>query len=239
MRRARIGLTVLISLMVAICVADEQPFAPLESVVAINVLLELDDGIADAAVRANQRVRPANVQSFTFDATHRPHISLLHTYVDRNDLAAIYAAVDQVAREFPLTSLNLAATGYDVSPWQHGALINITVEKSGELDRLQQALVRTLAPYFVTRGGEHAFARTESSSGIDDMTIDYVATFVTKHVGHTFKPHITVGLSDRTDTKRWESERFVRLVFQPAHIAVYQLGNYGTARRPLYVVAKP
>jgi hypothetical protein len=204
------------------------------NVVAINVLIEPDSRVAEAARRANQRVHTGNLQGFTFDSTHVPHISLLHRYVRQSDLPRIYAAVDRVIADLRPQTLALTATGYDTSPWEGGSLVNITVKKVGELNRMQEALVSALMPYTVATADEHAFARTADSKHIDMMTIDYVATFVPEQVGASFKPHITVGLGDRDAAKRLQAEPFAPISFRPAAIAVYQLGNLGTARRKLH-----
>jgi hypothetical protein len=209
----------------------------MDEVVAINVLIELGDDVAAIAQRANQRLQSSNPGSFEFDATHVPHVSLLHRYVNKRELPAVYAAVDKVIADLQPKALRLSATGYEASAWQGGTLVNLTIQKGAELDRLQETLVKALAPYSVERSDERAFARTFDSMHVDPMTIEYVATFVPKQVGEGFKPHITVGLSDATSAERLQSQPFTPITFHPASIAIYQLGDIGTARRKLHETA--
>jgi hypothetical protein len=49
----------------------------------------------------------------------------------------------------------------------------------------------------------------------------------------THQPHITVGFATLEDLKRVEAEPFDAFPVRPAGLAVYHLGNYGTARTKL------
>ena len=61
------------------------------------------------------------------------------------------------------------------------------------------------------------------------MTIEYVRTFVPKRTGDGFEPHITVGISDAPP-----ADSFDPTAFKVDALAVYQLGNIGTARKELW-----
>jgi hypothetical protein len=234
--QARLAVAILLTTMNVY--GAEDTFEPLGEVVAINVLLELDGKILDVAQRDNQRLRATNRESFAFDATHVPHISLLHRFVRQRDLPAVYAAAERAVAEKHVTALTLTATGLEITPWEDAMIVSITVQKTPELDRVQDALVRALAPFSVEQADEYAFARTMTSMHVDSTTLDYVATFVPQRVGKDFKPHITVGLTDSQTAQRMQSEAFAQISFHPSGVAIYQLGNLGTARRRLHQLAK-
>jgi 2'-5' RNA ligase len=207
---------------------------PMSDTIAINVLIEPDANVDQIAQNANTRLRKAVPAGFVFDASHVPHLSVLHRYVKSSDLPAIYSAIDRVTAGLHPEKDPLTVTGYEASTWEEKTIVSLTVQRSPELERLQTAVVDALAPYSVERGDERAFVRTEESMQIDQSTIDYVASFVPTKVGANYSPHITLGFGDQATAKQMQSEPFTPVDFRPAGIAVYQLGNTGTARKKLH-----
>ena len=63
--------------------------------------------------------------------------------------------------------------------------------------------------------------------------MDYVRTFVPKATGPRFKPHVTIGLAPVVYLEKLLAERFEPFTFSPVGVSVYQLGNFGTARKKL------
>jgi hypothetical protein len=68
---------------------------------------------------------------------------------------------------------------------------------------------------------------------INQPTIDYVAAFVPEATGKKFNPHVTIGIAPRDYLKEMLAEPFDVFMFSPASASVYQLGNFGTARKEL------
>jgi 2'-5' RNA ligase len=193
------------------------------------VLLLPDQAIGNRARQINDHLRQGYPQSFALNASHVPHISILHRYVSEESLPKVYAAVGQVAATHPLAGLTLTASGLEYSQWQGHQITSITVQKTPQLSALQNELVAALRPYEVKSGGADAFVTTASEPNIGEQTIEYVRTFAEKRTGDNFKPHITLGLSDARP-----ADELQPMQFKVDALAVYQLGNVGTARKELW-----
>ena len=59
----------------------------------------------------------------------------------------------------------------------------------------------------------------------------YVGRYVPDHNGENFVAHMTAGLAPLGFLEEFDQQPFDSFDFHPAGIAVYQLGNNGTARR--------
>ena len=60
-----------------------------------------------------------------------------------------------------------------------------------------------------------------------------VETYQPDQVGANYTAHLTVGLATVADLKAMQAEPFDEFDVQPVGLAVYQLGNNGTARTQL------
>ena len=109
----------------------------------------------------------------------------------------------------------------------------IVVELTPELIKLQQDLIDAVAPYTVETGTAAAFATTPDEPDVNEATMHYVHVFVPDHSGENFLPHVTVGLAPIDYLNAMLAETFDAFTFSPASASVYQLGNYGTARKQL------
>jgi len=98
---------------------------------------------------------------------------------------------------------------------------------------LQRKLIAAVAPFETKIGTAAAFATTPEEPDINQPTIDYVATFVPKATGKHFNPHVTVGIASQDFLKKMLAEPFNAFTFSPAGASIYQLGNFGTARKML------
>jgi len=198
-------------------------------IVAINVLLVPEQSMSARAKQINEQLRQTYPRGFALDADHVPHISILHRYVPEQSLPAVFAAVEQANRRHALVGQALTASGLEYSPWQGHQITSIKVQKTPDLAALQDDLVSGLRQYSVASGAADAFVTTAGDSTIDPQTIEYVQTFVPKQTGESYKPHITVGMSDARPTVE-----LAPVQFKVAALAVYQLGNVGTARKELW-----
>jgi hypothetical protein len=198
-------------------------------IVAINVLLLPDQQMSVRAQDINAQLRQNYPQGFALNASHVPHISILHRYVKSENLSKVFAAVEQIAAKHPLVGQTLTARGLENSPWQGHQITSIKIDKTPELTALQGDLVAALQPYSVDSGGADAFVTTPAEPHVGDETIEYVRTFVPKRTGEGFSPHITVGISDSPPAGDSKPVQFA-----VAALAVYQLGNVGTARKELW-----
>ena len=68
---------------------------------------------------------------------------------------------------------------------------------------------------------------------ISPTTIDWVEGFVPAQIGAGDAPHITIGFAILADLKAIEAAAFDAFDVHPASVAVFHLGNNGTARQLL------
>lgn len=213
---------------------DSPPNTAGDRLFAIDVLLEPDATMVEKAKAANARLRENDPQGYALDASHAPHISLLHAYVRQKDLPEVTAAVDKVlASEQPL-KWNLKTTGYEHGVWDGKAITLMMVERSPELMRLEQAIVDAVKPFIAQGGTADAFVTSPDSKEINKQTIDWVTNFVPNASGDKFKPHVTVGVANEDFVKKLKAKPFEPFTFKVHDVAIYQLGNFGTARKKLW-----
>jgi hypothetical protein len=202
-------------------------------VTAIDIALEPDATMIQHAEAANARLLKVFPKGFSLDATHRPHISMLQRYVRTADLDKVYAAAGKVLADEKVTSWKLKAFKYYYIPWKDIGLGGIVVEPTDDLLRLQQELIDAVAPFTEKTGTAAAFVTTAEDPEINQPTIDYVAAFVPEATGKKFNPHVTIGVAPQDYLKELLAELFDVFTFSPASASVYQLGNFGTARKEL------
>ena len=202
-------------------------------VTAIDILLDPDATMVKHAEAANRRLLEVFPKGFVIDKTHHPHISCLQRYVRTADLDKVYEAVGKVLAEEKPTTWKLKAFKYDYVVWDKLALTVILVEPTDDLIRYQQKLIDAVAPFTVKTGTAAAFVTTKEDPAINQPTIDYVATYVPDGSGKKFIPHVTVGVAPPDYVKKMVDEKFEAFAFSPVAVAIYQLGNFGTARKEL------
>jgi len=211
----------------------ETSSAKQNSTTAIDIALEPDATMIQHAEAANARLLKAYPKGFALGSTHHPHISILQRYVRTADLAKIYAAVGKVLTKEKAADWKLKAFKYYYIPWKDIGLAGIVVEPTDDLLKLQQKLIDAVAPFTVKTATAAAFVTTPKHPDINQPTIDYVAAFVPKATGKNFNPHVTIGIASQDYLKAMLAEPFDVFTFSPAGASVYQLGNFGTARKKL------
>jgi hypothetical protein len=202
-------------------------------VTAIDIALEPDATMIQHAEAANARLLGVFPKGFRLDATHHPHISVLQRYVRTADLDKIYAAAGKVLADEKVTGWQLKAFKYYYIPWKDIGLGGIVIEPTDDLLRLQQELIDAVAPFTEKTGTAAAYVTTPEDPEINQPTIDYVASFVPDETGKKFNPHVTIGVAGQDYFKTMLAEPFDAFTFSPAAASVYQLGNFGTARKKL------
>jgi hypothetical protein len=202
-------------------------------VTAIDIALEPDATMIQHAQAANARLLKVFPKGFSLDATHRPHISMLQRYARTADFDKVYAAAGKVLADEKVTSWKLTAFKYYYLPWKDIGLGGIVVEPTDDLLRLQQELIDAVAPFTEKTATAAAFVTTPEDPEINQPTIDYVAAFVPEATGKKFNPHVTIGVAPQDYLKGMLAEPFDVFTFSPASASVYQLGNFGTARKEL------
>jgi hypothetical protein len=203
------------------------------NVVAIGIVLVPDATMTARAQAANERLRQNYPDGFALDETHRPHIACLQRYVATNNLENVYAAVSEVLKGEKPTAWKLNAYKYNYIPWTDLGLAGIVIRPSEDLLRFQQKLIDAVEPYSEKMGTATAFVTTPEEPDINQLTLNFVRDYVTIESIKEITPHVTVGLARQDYLRGMIAEKFGEFTFSPTGVAVYQLGNFGTARKRL------
>ena len=217
----------MVSLLASPCLAAE-PLA------AIDILLEPDDIMAAQARADNARLREDYPGGFALDATHVPHISVLQCYVRTRDLENIFAGVKRVVDAEKPAGMELETTGYFYAPWKGRGLAGITVAPTPRLLKYQEAILALMTPFIVKNGTVAALVPNEDGSPSDETIAAYVATFSSRHTGKLYSPHVTIGLGREDFLKSMIAAPYTPLAFKIKRAGIYQLGDFGTARKKLW-----
>jgi hypothetical protein len=199
---------------------------------AVDILIEPDDASIERAREVNQRMPLSIPAGITLDDTHLPHITMLQRYLITADIDAVYTAIEKT-----LTTTDTAALSYHVPgitysehwgpPGQAAAVLG--VQPNQQVLDLQAALVEAVAPFTGSGGTDAAFV-TDPGEQISQTTKDWVQTYVPDQTGANYTAHLTVGLDTVEHLKSLQAEPFDAFDVHPVSLAVYQLGNNGTAR---------
>ena len=200
------------------------------NLIAIDVLLEPDQTMVAKANALNARLRGNYPDGYSLDATHAPHVTMLQRFVRAQDFDAVTAALTKVLAAERPADLQLTANGLEYTMWAGVAVTVITIERTPELMRLQQKVADAVAPFAASGGTASAFIDTPPNAEI----VGYVETFVPKASGAAYFPHVTAGVATEAFVKPLKAQPFDTFTFKPAGVAIYQLGNFGTASKKLW-----
>ena len=207
--------------------------APQSAVTAIDILLEPDAAMLRRAEANNARLLTVNPKGFALDAAHRPHITLLQTFVRTADLDQVYAAAGRVIAGADLSRMRLEAFKYYYAPAGADGVAGICARPSPEILRLQADIIAAVGPFMVDRGPIGAFTAPHGDPALDAGLIEYVAAYVPEYAGQHFNPHVSTGVAPKAYLDKMLAEPFETFTFSPAGAAVYQLGPFGTAAKKL------
>jgi hypothetical protein len=211
-------------------------------ITAIDILVEPDATALARATAVNARLRAEAPEGLALDESHRPHITLLQRYVWTAALDAVFADVDRTRRAHDPAGLGFRATGIRHMPLATlpgSGIAGIVATPEAAVLELQRALIAPVAPYTTATGTADAFETTPGEPDINRDTVTYVERYVPDHSGGNFLAHLTVGVAPLPPLARPRAEHFDSFTFHPSAIAVFKLGNNGTARRQLAVWQTP
>jgi hypothetical protein len=202
---------------------------------AIDVLIDPDDNAIERARAVNARLLESMPQGWRLDDTHQPHITTLQRYVRTVDLDRVYEAVEQVLAQTDTGALSYQAVGITHADWGFPGygptVLQVTVSPT-VLD-FQARLVDAVAPFVEPGGTAEAFV-ADPGEVISPTIIDWVEAYVPNQIGDgKYFPHLTVGVDTFEHLEIIEAEPFTAFGVHPASMAVYHLGNNGTARQML------
>jgi hypothetical protein len=216
--------------------ANDSPAAAQAPVTAIDVALEPDATMIRHVDAANAALLKVFPKGFALDATHHPHVTLIQQFVSTADLPKIYAALGKLFATSNAASWKLTAFKYYYIPSGSIGLAGVVVRTTPALLRLQQEVIDVVAPFSVKTGTAAAFYTTPSEPDIQSALIGYVSTFVPNASGKHFNPHVTTGIGPVTYLDKLLAEPFEAFTFSVVGASVYQLGDFGTARKKLAVL---
>jgi 2'-5' RNA ligase len=206
-----------------------------DALVAIDIAVEPDATMAKRSLADNAKLLKNFPQGYTLDDTHHAHVTMLQRFVHEADLEKVYAAIaNAAAAEHPLT-WKLKAYKYYYIPAGPIGLAGIVVEVTDDLLRFQQKLIDAVAPFSVATGTADAFFKPPSEPPLHEVPalLQYVGAFVPEHSGKNFMPHVTIGVGLKSYLDEMLAAPFEQFTFSPAGASVYQLGDFGTARKNL------
>jgi 2'-5' RNA ligase len=202
---------------------------------AIDVLLNPDEALVKKAFEVNERLIHEFSKGFKLDESHVPHISILQRYVRTKDLDKVFDAVKNVISSENVASFQLTAVKIECIASEGSlGLAAIVISPTKDLLNFQSKLIDALKPYIEKNGTSTAYYVTpEEDPNINEATLEYVENYIPDHSGKNFVPHVTVGVNTIESLEKISNEPFTPLKSSPVNIAVYHLGNYGTARKVL------
>jgi hypothetical protein len=95
-------------------------------------------------------------------------------------------------------------------------------------------VLRAIGSNYVDGGTAAAFSKNTQLPKIDQDIVDYVENFARNSSGKNYHPHVTIGVAHEDFVKRMQAQPFEHFTFKPAGLAIYQLGNFGTAQKKLW-----
>jgi hypothetical protein len=207
----------------------------MNNLTAVDVLIDPDEATMERARAVNARMLQSLPEGWALDDTHRPHITTLQRYVRTADLDKVYEAVERTMTETDMASLSYQAVKIAHADWGfpgYGPAV-LLVEVSPEVLDFQAKLVAAVAPFVESGGTAEAFV-ADPGEVISPTIIKWVEGYVPAQIGAgKYLPHLTVGAAKFEDLEIIEAEPFDAFTVYPAGVAVYHLGNNGTARKLL------
>lgn len=201
-----------------------------QGLIAIDVLLVPDRRMTDQVESLNARLRNDFPAGYALDAKRIPHVTLLQRFVMIKDTEAVFASLAKVLDDEPPAAMTFMATSIDSVSFDGLAAAVFVIERTPELMRLHQTVTDAVAPFATGGGSSAAFADSAVVAG----TIDWVETFISKASGENYQPHITAGIATELFVSKLKAAPFLPFAFKANALAVFQLGNFGTAARKLW-----
>jgi hypothetical protein len=209
------------------------------NVIAIDILLNPDQTMLDSAKAYNALMRKnySGPGSFSLDAVHTPHISVLQCFVEKSNLKKVFDAVEKVVKSQQPQKETLTSKGFYYLPDKTMGLAGITINTTPALLTYQSKIIEALKPYIVT-GTDSAFVQNPNGKPLVNGLTTYVNAFIPDHSGAKYLPHVTIGLAKETYLKALMAKPYQSFSFKISSASIYHLGDYGTARKRLWTSAK-
>jgi hypothetical protein len=204
-------------------------------ITAIDVLLDPDNTMLDSAKAYNLMMQKnySGPGSYSLDAVHTPHITVLQCFVKTTDLEKVYKAVEKVVNSEKPTEEKLISKGFYYFPYKALGLAGITINTTPKLLRFQEKIIESLKP-FIVAGTDAAFVQNADGTPIAAGSTEYVNGFIQDHAGAKYNPHVTIGLAHEIFLKELLAKPYNKFTFKSSSVSIYHLGDFGTARTKLW-----
>jgi hypothetical protein len=208
-------------------------------ITAIDILLDPGKTMLDSAKGYNQIMQKnySGPGSYSLDELHTPHITVLQCFVITSALEKVYATVAAVAKSEKPTKHKITTSGFYYFPYKGLGLAGITATPSAELLRFQSKIIEALQP-FIVAGTDAAFVQNTDGTPIAAGSSDYVNGFIQDHAGAKYNPHLTIGLAHEDFLQELIAKPYHPFTFTCSAVSIYQLGDFGTARKKLWTSIK-
>jgi hypothetical protein len=208
--------------------------------IAIDILLDPDQTMVDSAKVYNNLMQKdySGPGSFTLDAIHNPHITVLQCFIKTADLEKVKTAVAAVVESEKTANEELTASGFYYIPLNGLGLAGITAKTTPKLLSFQSKVIENLKPFMVV-GTDAAFVQNADGTPIAAGSSEYVNAFVPDHSGAKYNPHVTIGLAHEDFLKALMAKPYNSFRFKSASVSIYQLGDFGTAQKKLWTSLNP
>jgi len=205
------------------------------SITAIDVLLDPDKTMLDSAKVYNEMMKKnySGPGSYSLDELHTPHITVLQCFVKTADLEEVYAAVAKVVKSEKPTKDKITTSGFYYFPYKSLGLAGITATPSPKLLSFQARIIEALKPFIIVET-DAAFVQNADGTPIAAGSSDYVNGFIQDHAGAKYNPHVTIGLAHEDFLKELFAKPYHKFTFKSSAVSIYQLGDFGTARKKLW-----
>ena len=201
-----------------------------QDLIAIDVLLVPDGATIDKSISLNAQLRSNYPAGYALDGTRIPHVTLVQRFLPANDFEAACAIMRGVLDDLLSSGITLSETAIDCVSFEELTVAVLVLKRTPELMRLHQNITDAVEPFSVSGGSPAAFADPKVAPG----TVDWVDTFVPKSSGKNYQPHITAGIATEAFVADLAAAPFTPFSFKADALAVFQLGNFGTAARKLW-----
>jgi 2'-5' RNA ligase superfamily len=221
------------------CVSEFNTASAQSDITAIDVLLDPDQTMLDSAKVYNQLMQKnySGPGSYSLDAVHTPHVTVLQCFVKTADLKKVYAAVEKVVKREQPTKEKITSSGFYYFPYKSLGLAGITATPTPGLLRFQTKIIEALKPFIVV-GTDAAFVQNTDGTPIATGSSDYVNGFIQNHAGAKYSPHVTIGLAQEDFLKELLAKPYNKFEFKCSSVSIYHLGDFGTARMRLWMSVK-
>lgn len=222
----KIAFLIATSIMVLSCVSKN------DKIIAIDVLLTPSEAMQAQSLQLNTLINRNNPETIKLDENHIPHITLLQCFIKEKDLPKVNKAVEGLFETIKNDTIYTESLYYSSDTEESFAMIRHSRTES--IVNLHKKTIDLVKPYIVKGGSQESFVQNPDGSEISEFTVDYVPDFVEKYSYENFDPHISLGVAQRVLLDSLYETVFKPIPFLPASLAVYQLGDHGTAQKLLW-----